>query len=80
MQRLACRNSPSTCCRPPTPATYSRSAQVGALVDRRDTAIILFLDTGMRLLELAGLSVDDLEMEADVALLLGKGRVFAIVG
>ena len=44
-----------------------------SFVDRRDTAIILFLDTGMRLSELAGLSVDDLDMEADVALLLGKG-------
>ncbi|MGI8791998.1 MAG: tyrosine-type recombinase/integrase [Acidimicrobiales bacterium] len=44
-------------------------------VDRRDTAIIiLFLDTGMRLSELAGLTVDDLDMDADVAYVLGKGR------
>ena len=39
-----------------------------SFVDRRDTAIIiLFLDTGMRLSELAGLTVDDLDMDADVA-------------
>ena len=44
-------------------------------VDRRDTAIILlFLDTGMRLSELGGLTVDDLDMDADVAYVLGKGR------
>jgi integrase len=46
-----------------------------SFVDRRDIAIIiLFLDTGMRLSELAGLSVDDLDMEADVAYVLGKDR------
>jgi len=46
-----------------------------SFVERRDTAIIiLFLDTGMRLSELAGLTVDDLDMEADVAYVLGKGR------
>jgi len=41
--------------------------------DRRDTAIIrLFLDTGMRLAELAGLRLDDLDQ--GVAVVLGKGR------
>jgi site-specific recombinase XerD len=44
-------------------------------VDRRDTAIImLFLDTGMWLSELAGLTVDDLDMDDDVAFVVGKGR------
>lgn len=44
-------------------------------VDRRDAAILrLFLDTGMRLAEMAGLAIDDLDDEHDVALVLGKGR------
>jgi site-specific recombinase XerD len=43
--------------------------------ERRDTAIVrLFLDTGMRLSELAGLSVQDIELDQDVAVVLGKGR------
>ena len=43
--------------------------------DRRDTAIIrLFVDTGMRASELANLTVDDLELDQDVAIVLGKGR------
>src|SRR3712207_796388 len=43
--------------------------------DRRDTAIVrLFLDTGMRLSELAGLMVDDVDLDQDVAVVLGKGR------
>ena len=42
---------------------------------RRDTAVIaLFLDTGMRLNELAGLTMADLDLEQDVAIVLGKGR------
>jgi site-specific recombinase XerD len=43
--------------------------------DRRDTAIIrLLLDTGMRRGELAHLSVDDVDLDAQVAVVLGKGR------
>ena len=43
--------------------------------DRRDEAILLlFIDTGMRLAELAGLRVDDLDFDQDVAVVLGKGR------
>jgi site-specific recombinase XerC len=45
--------------------------------DRRDTAVIrLFLDTGMRLAELAGLSLDDHDLDLDqgVAVVAGKGR------
>jgi site-specific recombinase XerD len=43
--------------------------------DRRDTAIVrLFLDTGMRLSEMAGLAITDIDLDADVALVLGKGR------
>jgi site-specific recombinase XerD len=43
--------------------------------DRRDDAILrLFIDTGMRLAELAGLNVDEIDFTDDVALVLGKGR------
>jgi site-specific recombinase XerD len=43
--------------------------------DRRDTAIVrLFLDTGMRLSEMASLALTDIDLDADVALVLGKGR------
>lgn len=43
--------------------------------DRRDSAIIrLFLDTGMRRGELAGLRVADIDFDGDTALVLGKGR------
>ena len=42
---------------------------------RRDTAIIrLFLDSGMRRGEMAGLTLDDLDFETGVAWVLGKGR------
>lgn len=42
---------------------------------RRDMAIIrLLIDTGMRLGELAGLEVDHVDFDHDVALVLGKGR------
>lgn len=43
--------------------------------NRRDTAILrLLIDTGMRLSELTGLGVDDLDFDADVAQVMGKGR------
>jgi site-specific recombinase XerD len=43
--------------------------------DRRDTAIIrLFLDTGMRSSELASLALTDIDLDQDVAVVLGKGR------
>ena len=52
-----------------------RSVSGRAFAERRDLAIIrLFVDTGMRLSELAGLRVEDLDFEADVAGVLGKGR------
>lgn len=42
---------------------------------RRDTAVLrLFLDSGMRLSELANLKVSDLDLDARVAVVLGKGR------
>lgn len=42
---------------------------------RRDTAIVtLFIDTGGRLAEVAGLRVDDLDLDLGVAIVTGKGR------
>jgi site-specific recombinase XerD len=44
-------------------------------VMRRDTAIVrLFLDTGMRLSELAKLRVDEIDLDDNVAIVTGKGR------
>jgi site-specific recombinase XerD len=43
--------------------------------DLRDTAIImLFVDTGMRRAELAGLAVSDVKLKDQIAVVLGKGR------
>jgi site-specific recombinase XerD len=43
--------------------------------DLRDTAVVrMFLDTGMRRGELAGLRVADLDLDNDAAMVLGKGR------
>jgi site-specific recombinase XerC len=43
--------------------------------DRRDTAIIrLFIDTGVRVSEAAGITLDDLELDDQVVIVLGKGR------
>ena len=43
--------------------------------DRRDTAIIrLLVDTGMRRGELLGISTDDLDLDQNVAFVMGKGR------
>lgn len=45
-----------------------------ALTDRRDAAIIrLFIDSGMRLAELTGLHVNDIEFEQEIAIVTGKG-------
>jgi site-specific recombinase XerD len=43
--------------------------------DRRDTGIVrLLLDTGMRRAELAGLKVGDVDLDHQVAIVIGKGR------
>jgi site-specific recombinase XerD len=48
--------------------------------DRRDMAILaLFIDTGVRRAELAGLRVEDVDLELDVARVTGKGRRERIV-
>jgi len=55
--------------------TLLRSCAGKGFKDRRDAAIIwLFYDTGMRLAELAGLTLADLDMEYDIATVIGKGR------
>jgi integrase/recombinase XerC len=47
---------------------------------RRDMAIArLFLDTGIRLAELAGLNVEDVDLDNREALVLGKGRRTRVV-
>jgi site-specific recombinase XerD len=54
-------------------ATCERGKQ---FIDRRDHAIMrLFTDTGMRLGEMAGLHIEDLDLDVDqVAFVTGKGR------
>ena len=52
-----------------------KACQGTGFVERRDTAIVrLFIDTGMRLGELAGLQIDDIDLDLDVAIITGKGR------
>lgn len=52
-----------------------RACQGTAFEDRRDEAIVrLLLDTGMRRGECAGLAVGDVDLDQDVAIVLGKGR------
>jgi site-specific recombinase XerD len=68
---------------PETPVPIFDKEQLEALlkvadgkdfVARRDSAILrLFMDTGMRRGELAGLTVDNLDFEQDVAYVIGKG-------
>ena len=81
-------DSPMQGMRPPaipeTPVPVLNEAALGRLLssmsgkdfqDRRDTAVVrLFVDTGMRLSELAGLMVNDIDLDQDVALVVGKGR------
>ena len=80
--------SPMTRMRPPAvpeqPVAVLSEAQVEALLracqgtaleDRRDEAIVrLLLDTGMRRGECAGLKLEDLDLDQEVAVVLGKGR------
>jgi len=52
-----------------------RTCEGKAFEDRRDTALFrLLLDIGMRRAECAGLKVDDIDFERNVAVVLGKGR------
>jgi site-specific recombinase XerD len=56
------------------------SVKGNTLEDRRDEAILrLFVDTGVRLAELSGLRVADIDLKEQEALVLGKGRRFRAV-
>ena len=80
--------SPMERMRPPSvpeqPVAVLTIEELGALLatcrgntfeNRRDLAIIrVFVDTGMRAGELAGLTTDDIDLELNVAQVLGKGR------
>ncbi len=69
---------------PAVPVPVLDPVQLASLLDtckgksfeeRRDNAALrLFIDTGMRRGELAGLRVDDIDFETDVAVVVGKGR------
>lgn len=80
--------SPMATMRPPhvpeTPPPVLREAELRKLLDacagtdfedRRDNAMIrLFLDSGMRRGELAGLKLEDVNLDEEAAVVLGKGR------
>jgi site-specific recombinase XerD len=82
------QRSPMATMRPPqvpeTPPPVLREEELRRLLDacagtafdeRRDSAILrLFIDTGMRRAELAGLRLEDVDFDHEVALVLGKGR------
>jgi len=82
------RESPMARMKPPaipeTPPPVLRDEQLKKLLetasgaefdDRRDTAIILLLvDTGIRRAEIAGLKVEDIDWDHEIAVVLGKGR------
>jgi site-specific recombinase XerD len=51
------------------------TAKGTTFVDRRDNAILrVFIDTGARLAEVTGLTVDDVDLDSRTADVLGKGR------
>ncbi len=80
--------SPMETMRPPivpeTPAPVLTDDQLKAIlkscegktfVDRRDTALIrLFIDTGCRRGEIAGLQLGDIDLQVDTITVVGKGR------
>ena len=82
------RESPMRKMRPPhvpeEPPPVVREAEARTLLDacrgtgfeeRRDAALLRMLfDTGMRRAELAGLAVDDLDLNSRLAIVTGKGR------
>lgn len=60
--------------------TLLRGCDGRDFMSRRDTAIIrLFLDTGIRLAEMAGLLVEQVDLDQREAVVLGKGRRIRVV-
>jgi site-specific recombinase XerD len=52
-----------------------KTANGSTFEDRRDTAIMrLFMDTGLRLSELANLRLEDIDLDDQIAVVVGKGR------
>src|SRR5438093_8730417 len=52
-----------------------RACEGAAFVDRRDLAVLrLAIDTGLRRAELAGIRVEDLDLDAQLVRVVGKGR------
>jgi site-specific recombinase XerD len=52
-----------------------KTCETRTFAGRRDGAMIrLFLDSGMRVAEMAGLRVEDIDFDVEVALVMGKGR------
>lgn len=82
------RSSPLANMRPPhvpeePPPVFSadelrrllKACDGSTFTDRRDAAILrLFIDSGIRRGELAGLKLEDIDFENNVAIVLGKGR------
>jgi site-specific recombinase XerC len=80
--------SPMANMKPPTvpekPPTILRREELKALLatcdgtdfdERRDSAILrLFLDSGIRRAEIAGLRVDDVDFDHEIVVVLGKSR------
>jgi site-specific recombinase XerD len=61
-------------------ARLLKSCTGGGLVARRDLAILrLFMATGIRLAEMAGLRLDDVDLDERTAIVTGKGRRTRIV-
>jgi site-specific recombinase XerD len=56
-------------------AALLKACQGKTLVDRRDEAVIrLLLDTGCRVSELCGITLDDLDLDHELVIVTGKGR------
>ena len=52
-----------------------RACEGQTFTNRRDVAILMLLwDTGMRLSELTGITVSDVDLDANVVVVMGKGR------
>jgi site-specific recombinase XerD len=56
-------------------AALLKACQGKTFVDRRDEAVIRFLlDTGCRVSELCGITLDDLDLDHELVIVTGKGR------